>query len=187
MSKDIKPTIYIDDYVCSVKHARDMADRAVNEQNRIKGDIFSLVMATPKDITPINEEPHEYLREKLDGLWEELFDAFIDDYKYTIVADDAEYLSDSLVKESWEKEEVERKLLREKEDKMKMFFDKYKHVFDRYNMDDISIYEACSDGEITIPSPEEITINDREEILRRMKEKEDEILRKTLEKIKDGK
>lgn len=187
MSKDVKATIYIDGGVSSVKQARNMADRAMCNQNRIKSDIFSLVMATPKDVTPEGNDPHGYLLDKFEDLWDELWDAFIDHYKYMVVADDAEYLTDSLVKKSWEEEEAERNLLKDKEDRMRIFFNKYKQVFNKHNIDDILIYEAYSEGEITLPSHEEITVNDREKILIKIRKKDEEILKGVMEKIKDGK
>ena len=183
MSKALQPIIYVDEYVSTAEQARDYARRAVGEQNNLKQELWGLVMATPKDIVEHGKDPINEIRGRFDEIWEELWDAFINDYKYTVIADDAEYSEGSLVKQCWEKEEEERKEHDRKYQRMDDFFKKYKGVLSYNNFDDIGLFNKYDEGELELP--ELLTKEERDNIVKKIKEDEMKMLNDRLKEINE--
>lgn len=146
MSKEVQPYIFIDEDVSSVKAARDRVERAWFKQKALKADLWGLIMATPKDITPDGVNPIDNVRERFEDIWDGLWGAIVDDYKYTAVADDAELNEDSLVAKAWEEEKKSMEALREEERKRKEFFNKYRGVLNPYNLMTISYMKSLRKG-----------------------------------------
>lgn len=88
MDKKIKTIIFIDKEVKSIQHARQLAKMAEEDVEQLKGELLSLIMSTPKDITPDGMQPLLYLQKKFNEIMEELKVVVIDEYKYTMVAVD---------------------------------------------------------------------------------------------------
>lgn len=183
MSKQVQTSISIDENVSSVYSAREYAREAFNNSQKIKAEIFGMITATPNDITPIDEEPMDYLQYRLDELWESLWDAFIDNYKYTIIADDAEYNRESQVKKQWEEEIEERKKFEEENNKRINFFKKYKNVLNKYIFDHIRLYNAWKEGEIEIG--ETLTEEERDKLIDILNKREKKVLEEALKRSKE--
>jgi hypothetical protein len=115
MEKKLLTTLFIDEEVQSIKHARYLAKKAKEERNQLKGELLSLAMATPNDITPYGEDTLSYIKRKFNEIWGQLFDLYIDECKYTIVANDAEFEQNSVVQKQWNGECVELDLLKDEE------------------------------------------------------------------------
>lgn len=183
MSKIVRPIVYIDENVLSVNSARNMANKAIAAQNELKTELWGLIMATPKDITTNGEDPIENLKERFRDIWDSLWDAFVDDYKYSIIADDAEFEEDSWVKKAWDEEELSLEKLRQEDIERHNFFEKHKDVLNQYNFDDFRIYRAWKEGEIEIG--DSFNFSDRREVLDKLRKKEKEILENALIQIKN--
>lgn len=181
MSKRLKATIYVDEFVTSVAQARDYASRAEKNREKLKSSIWSLILATPKDIVRDGEDPIETLEERFDDIWDSLWDSFVDDYKYTVIADDAEFEENSLVKKEFDLSKKEHDELEKEYNEKNAFFDKYNGVLDRYNVDDILIYNDIRDGIIKLPS--KFTKEDRDELVKQRKEKEKRIIDEKLSEL----
>lgn len=133
MEKKLLTTLFIDEEVQSIKHARYLAKKAKEERNQLKGELLSLAMATPNDITPYGEDTLSYIKRKFNEIWGQLFDLFIDECKYTIVANDAEFEQNSVVQKQWNGECVELDLLKEEDLKREYPFNDNKDVLKREN------------------------------------------------------
>lgn len=181
MSKGLQPTIYVDDYVSTVAQARDYAKRAEDARNELKQELWGLIMATPKDIAKSGEDPIESIKERFNYIWEDLWDAFIDDYKYNAIADDAEFIDGSLVQMQWDEEEDERKAFEERRKRMNEFFDKHKGVLNPNNFDDINLFNEWDDGNIEIP--DSITKEERDRIVEKKKKDEIDMLNQRLKEF----
>ena len=181
MSKRLKVTLYADEFVNSVAQARDYANRAEKERDKIKSSIWSLILATPKDIVRGDEDPIDSLKERFEDIWDSLWDSFIDDYKYTVIADDAEFEEDSLVKKEFDVSKKEHEELEKEYKEKNAFFDKYKGILDRYNVDDILIYNDIRDGIIKLPS--NFTKEKRDELVRQSKERERKLINDKIEEL----
>lgn len=180
MSKGMQTMMYVDENVSSISQAREYEHRAEKYKNDLKGELWGLVMATPKDIVA-EGDPIDVLRERFDDIWESLWDAFVDEYKYGAIADDAEFVENSLVKKQWTREEEERKEI-EKETKIRSkFFNKYKDVLNPFNFDDIRIYEKWSDGKLELG--EILTKEERDNIIKDLNEKEQELFRERVKEL----
>jgi hypothetical protein len=182
MSKSLQATIYVDESVSSVDQARSYAQSAANTQSGLKQEMWGLVMATPKDIVNDGEDVVSTLRERFNDIWEQLWDSFIDEYKYEMIADDAEYVEDSLVKKLWDKEAEERKRQNEEQKRRHEFFQKYKGVLNPYSFDDIRIYEEWSNGSLELPQA--LTEEERNKIVHDINKKEEERMNERLKEIK---
>ena len=77
----------------SLEELRDQREQAIKEQEKVWASILALCMATPKDITPDDEDPATYITEILKGYRE-----MLDDIDYHIQA-----YSD--IEEGWETKE----------------------------------------------------------------------------------
>lgn len=183
MSKEVQPSIFIDEDVSSVNAARDRAERACFKQKALKGDLWGLIMATPKDITPDGVNPIDNIQERFEDIWDELWDAFVDEYKYNAVADDVELNDDSLVLKVWEEGQKTMEELREEERKRTDFFNKYRDVLNPYNFDDYKLYEEFKEGNIVITEP--LTTEQRAWHLEAIKNREQKVLEETLKRIKE--
>lgn len=183
MSKEVQVGIYIDDNVSSVKTARDMVERAWFKQKALKAELWGLIMATPKDITAEGEDPIDNLKERFEDIWESLWDAFVNDYKYTAVADDAELNKESLVTKVWAEEKRSLEELCEEERKRSEFFDKFRGVLSPYNFDDHKLYEEFKEGNVIITEP--LTAEQRAWHLAAIKKREEKVLEEALKRIKD--
>ena len=104
MSKEVQPCIFIDEDVSSAKSARDRIEGALFKQKALKADLWGLIMATPKDITPDGVNPIDNIKSRFEDIFGELWDAIVDEYKYTAVADDVEFNDKSLVQKVWDEE-----------------------------------------------------------------------------------
>lgn len=133
MEKKLLTTLFIDEEVQSIKHARYLAKKAKEERNQLKGELLSLAMATPNDITPYGEDTLSYIKRKFNEIWGQLFDLFIDECKYTIVANDAEFEQNSVVQKQWNGECVELDLLKDEVLKREYPFNDNKDVLKREN------------------------------------------------------
>lgn len=184
MSKTLQANLYVDEYVSTIAQARDYANRAEKYREGIKSDIWALILATPKDVVQSDEDPISTLKARFDEMWEELWDAFIDDYKYTTIADDAEFVDGSLVQMAWDEEEKERRKLQLEEDERNAFFAKHKDVLNQYNFDDISLYNRMCDGKILIP--DNLTKEDRDVLVSKMKEDEKREIELALKRLNDN-
>lgn len=185
MSKTVQANLYIDEHVSSVAHARDYAKRAAECREEIKSDIWGLIMATPKDVVKDGEDPIRTLKERFDDMWEELWDGFIDDYKYTVIADDAEFVEGSLVQMAWDEEEREERKFRMEQIERDAFFEKHKGVLNKYNFDDITLYNKMCEGKVSIP--DNLTKEERDNLINDLKETERKEIEAALERMnKDG-
>ena len=185
MSKTVQVNLYIDENVSSVGHARDYAKRAAKCRDEIKSDIWGLIMATPKDVVPSGEDPIRSLKERFDDMWEELWDCFVDDYKYTVIADDAEFVEDSLVQMAWDEEEREERKFRMEQAERDAFFEKHKGVLNKYNFDDINLYNKMLEGKVSMS--DNLTKEERDNLIDGLKETERKEIEAALERMnKDG-
>lgn len=184
MSKIVNPCVYIDENVSSVEAARRYADKATEEILNLKGKIKSLVMATPKDITPEGEDPVSYLEDIFDDLWCEVEEQVVNEYVYTIVADDVAYTEDSLVKEVWEREKVEEEEIRRENLRRTEFF--RKHCLSESNFNDWEIYRAYKAGEIG-ELDEPLTEETRDKLVKEIKERERKVLADAINVLKEKK
>lgn len=182
MSKGLKPTVYVDDYLSNVAQARDYAMRAEKDRNDLKLRLWGMIISTPKDVVANGKDPIVELKETFEDIWSELWDAFIDDYKYSIIADDAEFDSDSLVRKEWDEEEKERKEYEERQKKREKFFNEHSDVLSSYNFDDITLYNEYELGNIDIPS--ELTKEKRDELLNEIKRREQELINKAIKEMR---
>ena len=186
MSKEVRPFIFIDEDISSVKAARDRVEMALSKQKALKSDLWGLIMATPKDITPNGEDPIAHIRERFEDIWDGLWDAFIDDYKYTAVADDVELNEDSLVAKEWNNEKRLMKEMKEEERNRTEFFNKYRGVLNPYNFDDHKLYYEFKEGNIVITEP--FTAEQRAWHLEAINKREKKELEEALKRVKeDGK
>lgn len=133
MEKKIQTTIFIDKEVKTIQHARQLAKMAEYDLNQLKGELLSLIMSSPKDITPYEEEPLLYLKRNFNKIWEHLWQGFIDKYKYTMIANDAEFEPNSSVQKQWNSENNELERLKEEELKREYPFNDNKDVLKREN------------------------------------------------------
>lgn len=184
MSKDLQPIIYVDERVSSVSDARQYAEKANENLSKLKGGLLSLVMATPRDITAEGEDPISNVNERFEEIWNSLWDAFVDSYKYTVIADDAEFYEGSLVRKVFEEEAEELKKFQEEQIIKKEFFQLNKGVLNEYNIDDYHIFNEYLKG--NIPN-KKITKEERDRIIGEIKERECKILNDALKNIiEDG-
>lgn len=133
MEKKINTTIFIDKEVRSIQHARQLAKMAEYDLNQLKGELLSLIMSSPKDITPYEEDPLLYLKRNFNKIWEHLWQGFIDKYKYTMIANDAEFEPNSSVQKQWNSENNELERLKEEYLKREYPFNDNKDVLKREN------------------------------------------------------
>ena len=166
MSKAVKPDVYIDDYVMSIDSCRENARSAHKNITDAKRRLWGLVMATPRDIAG-DDDTVEKLEELFSELMDELEEYIVDNYKYNIVADDAEYGPDSLVKMAFEEDKAEE-AKREAENARRDAFFKSSGL-NQYNMDDQLIYDAWANNEISLDFP--VTPAAREGAVKYVKEK----------------
>lgn len=180
MSKILKPIVYVDEKVSSIDIAKHYADKAQKAGERLKSELWGLVMCTPKDVTAEGEDPIANVKEKFDEIMDELWEAFVDDYKYTIIADDASYNENSLVTEAWEEELKDIEEMKLENERRKKFFEDY--GLDRNNFDDYTIYQEWRDHQITIDS-KPLTKECRDQILADIRHREEIEIQKALETI----
>lgn len=131
MEKKTQTTIFIDKEVRSIQHARLLAKMAEYDINQLKGELLSLIMSSPKDITPDGEEALLYLKRNFNKIWENLWQAVIDKYKYTMIANDAEFEPNSSVQKQWNSENNELECLKEEYLKREYPFNDNKDVLKR--------------------------------------------------------
>lgn len=80
------PFLYFDNVdINSIEEARNLSDTLDKHLDRIKADIQSLAIATPKDITPKGEVPLNYINEKIDEIFDELYEVARDYYTVDII------------------------------------------------------------------------------------------------------
>lgn len=170
MSKEVKPVVYIDDYVTSVACAREHAERAYANIADAKRQLWGLVMATPRDIAG-NDDPVEKLEELFSELMDEIAENIVDNYKYSIVADDAEYIDGSLVKKSFNADKAEEAHAEAENAKRSAFFTLA--GLNPYNMDDARIYDEWKDNKITLDFP--LTEAERADVIKYLDEKYNEL------------
>lgn len=183
MSKCLQPTVYVDENISSIQEARNSAASAERSIKELKMELWGLVMATPKDVVQDGKDPISEIKERFDYLMDDLIDCIVDEYKYNIVADDAEFGGEeSLVKKQWEEEEIERKKYEAEQKKRNDFFKLNKDVLNPYNFDDISIYKAWSNGELELTMP--LTEQVREDVLNELKIKEQELIKNRIKELK---
>ena len=186
MSKGLQVTVYVDDSVSSIASARNYAERAERRRKEAKRKLWGMVIATPKDIVSDGKDPMEVLQERFEDIWDTLWDSFIDDYKYSMIADDAEFNKGSLVKKYWKNEEKERQKMLEEANERWHFFKRSDGVLSPNNFDDCIIYDEWKNGNVTITWP--ITKEQRDAILEDIKSKEKKALEEAIKKIeRDGK
>lgn len=180
-SQIFKPTIYVREHISSIKDARNRAGCADEVVSEKKAELLALVMGNPSDLTPNEEDPFYYIKEKFNEIFEELSTSIIDNYIYTICADDAEYNEDSLVKEAFDKIKRDNDKMLEEEQKRTQFF-RENTALNSYNFDDISIYEYYKDAHgVNVKFP--ITTEEqRNAALEKIKEHEDNLLRSLINK-----
>lgn len=157
MEKKIQTTIFIDKEVRSIQHARLLAKMAEYDINQLKGELLSLIMSSPKDITPDGEEALLYLKRNFNKIWENLWQAVIDKYKYTMIANDAEFEPNSSVQKQWNSENNELECLKEEYLKREYPFNDNKDVLK---------------GEIDIQS--NLTVTDRENLLKEVERQKEQ-------------
>lgn len=174
MSKVLQPSIYVKESVSSIEEAQRLADEAQEEENDSKRELWGMVMATPKDIVQGGEDIQEVLWQKFSDIWETAVESIIDNYKYTVIADDALYYEDSLVKREWQIEKAEADKMASEELKRRDFFAKYS--LSLYNNDDITIYEWWRNGKID-NADELLTKEGRSKIINQINSKEQKILK----------
>lgn len=125
--------------------------------NQLKGELLSLIMSSPKDITPDGEEALLYLKRNFNKIWEHLWQAVIDKYKYTMIANDAEFEPNSSVQKQWNSENNELECLKEEYLKREYPFNDNKDVLK---------------GEIDIQS--DLTIKDKENLLKEVERQKEQ-------------
>ena len=184
MSKGLQVTVYVDDSVSSIASARNYAERAERRRKEAKRKLWGLVTSTPRDIVGDGKDPIEVLQERFDDIWDTLWDSFIDNYKYSIIADDAEFNETSLVKKQWENEEKERQKMSEEHNKCRQFWKMHEGVLSPYNFDDYKIYNEWRDGNIEITEP--LTKEQRDALLEDIKSKEKKALEEAIKKAESN-
>lgn len=182
MGRYFKPSVFVDKNVSSVPNARSYAKEAEDDKNRLKEELWGLVMATPKDIVSNGEDPITTLRGYFDDIWEQLWDAFVDDYKYTAIADDAEYTGgdESLVQKVFDEEAEEERKNKEEIEKRKSFFKKYP-VFDSMNFDDSIVYDEWREGRLKLG--DSLTKEEADEVKRKLKEEEEKRIKEAWKRV----
>ena len=178
MSKDLQVTVYVDENVSSIASAREYAKRAEHCIEEAKRKLWGMVTSTPKDIVSDGKDPMEVLQERFDDIWVTLWDSFIDEYKYSIIADDAEFIKGSLVKRYWKNEEKERQKMLEEANERSHFFKRCDGVLSPYNFEDYTIYNEWKNGNVTITWP--FTKEQRDAILEDIKSKEKKALEEAI-------
>jgi len=101
------PSIYFDNVnVNNAESAISESNKANENLNSLKADLLSIAMATPKDITPEDENPIEFIKERVNYLMEDLYNGFnryfesnlvlqlLDDWKYTYSNDNKDIYND---------------------------------------------------------------------------------------------
>ena len=184
MSKELQVTVYVDEAVSSIASARNYAERAERCRKEAKRKLWGLVIATPKDIVSDGKDPMEVLQERFDDIWDTLWDSFIDEYKYSIIADDAEFIKGSLVKRYWKNEEKERQKMLEEANERSNFFKRCDGVLSPYNFEDYTIYNEWKNGNVTITWP--FTKEQRDAILEDIKSKEKKALDEAIKKLESN-
>lgn len=185
MGRYFNPSVFVDKNVSSISAARSYANEAEEDKKKLKEELWGLVMATPKDVVPNGDDPIVTLRGYFDDIWEQLWDAFVDEYKYNIIADDAEYTSgdESLVKKAFDEEAEEERKNKEEIEKRKEFFKKYP-VFDPMNFDDSIVYEEWREGRLKLE--DSLTKEEADEIKRKLKEEETKRIKESWERAMKG-
>lgn len=125
--------------------------------NQLKGELLSLIMSSPKDITPDGEEALLYLKRNFNKIWEHLWQAVVDKYKYTMIANDAEFEPNSSVQKQWNSENNELECLKEGDLKQEKIFNGH---------------EDLLKGEIDIQS--DLTIKDKENLLKEVERQKEQ-------------
>lgn len=125
--------------------------------NQLKGELLSLIMSSPKDITPDGEEALLYLKRNFNKIWEHLWQAVVDKYKYTMIANDAEFEPNSRVQKQWNDEISELERLKEGDLKQEKIFNGH---------------EDLLKGEIDIQS--DLTIKDKENLLKEVERQKEQ-------------
>lgn len=78
----IKPRgslLYFDNVDIETKaQAESLDDELSNNYDKLKGELFGLIMATPKDITPNGENPIDYIKEQTDDILSRLHENIYD-------------------------------------------------------------------------------------------------------------
>lgn len=184
MSKGLQVTVYVDEAVSSIASAREYANRAERCREEAKRKLWGMVTCTPRDIASDGEDPMEALQERFDDIWDTLWDSFIDEYKYNIIADDAEFNKGSLVKKYWKNEEKERQKIVEEAHERWRFFKRCDGVLSPNNFDDGIIYDEWKNGNVTITWP--ITKEQRDAILEDIKSKEKKALEEAIKKAESN-
>lgn len=184
MSKGLQVTVYVDENVSSIASAREYAKRAEHCIEEAKCKLWGMVTSTPKDIVSDGKDPMEVLQERFDDIWDTLWDSFIDEYKYSIIADDAEFVKGSLVKRYWKNEEKERQKMLEEANERSHFFKRCDGVLSPYNFEDYNIYNEWKNGNITITWP--FTKEQRDAILEDIKSKEKKALEEAIKKLESN-
>ena len=184
MSKGLQVTVYVDENVSSIASAREYAKRAEHCIEEAKCKLWGMVTSTPKDIVSDGKDPMEVLQERFDDIWDTLWDSFIDEYKYSIIADDAEFNKGSLVKKYWKNEEKERQKIVEEAHERWRFFKRCDGVLSPNNFDDCIIYDEWKNGNVTITWP--FTIEQRNTILEDIKSKEKKAFEEAIKKLESN-
>lgn len=69
------PSLYFDNVnISSVKSAEMKSEVLDREMTKLQNKLLSLTLATPKDITPTDEDPVEYITEKVNEIFDEMYD-----------------------------------------------------------------------------------------------------------------
>lgn len=184
MSKGLQVTVYVDEAVSSIASAREYANRAERCREEAKRKLWGMVTCTPRDIVSDGEDPMEALQERFDDIWDTLWDSFIDEYKYSIIADDAEFNKGSLVKRYWKNEKKECQKMIEEDNKRRDFWKMHEGVLSPYNFDDYKIYNEWRDGNIEITEP--LTKEQRDALLEDIKSKEKKALEEAIKKAESN-
>ena len=80
------PFLYFDNVdINSIEEVRNLEDSLDKNFDKIRSKIESLILATPKDITPKGEAPIEYIKEITDEIFDELYEVAKDYYTVDII------------------------------------------------------------------------------------------------------
>ena len=77
--KSRSPFLYFDNIDVETKAQAESLDAELsNDYDKLKGELYGLVMATPKDITPDGENPIDYIKEQTNDILSRLHDNIYD-------------------------------------------------------------------------------------------------------------
>lgn len=81
-----KPVLYFDNITIENSSQCESLIHSIESQlEKLKGEFLALVMSTPKDISPKGEDPISYIKEKVNDLLDNIYEAYNDYFTATLI------------------------------------------------------------------------------------------------------